>query len=375
MKKHEPCTIPHVVHFVYGLKENAPFGLQQYLALRSAWDVHRPTKLWVHYTHLPRPEPNGSHWWHEAKKFATLRHVLPPTSIWGRPLLHYAHQSDVLRLQVVERWGGIYLDMDSISVRPLPPELRAQSALLGIQDTPRGGTTREHARWYGLCNAIFAAEPGAPFIKQWLEEYRSFNSSGRDGQWDLLSVRRPADMYDERCPNDRCPAVHGGQCELLRALPSQAFFPVGWAHVEKAMFDASRWSWGARALRRSYAIHLWSQGTMPGWVDRLRTLDAARDWFRGSLYGEFAQRHVQLRAQGFRSDPPLYSPRPLRNHTPARHDEGFSLAHTLSSGLNLPDLPDTSSAALLAIAWLCVWLWSCVMMCAVSELKSRLARK
>ena len=50
----------------------------------------------------------------------------------GRRLRKFAHQSDVIRLQVLNQRGGIYLDIDTICLRPLQ-EFRRHDFVMGLQ--------------------------------------------------------------------------------------------------------------------------------------------------------------------------------------------------------------------------------------------------
>src|SRR6202008_3175277 len=47
---------------------------------------------------------------------------------------------------------------------------------------------------FGLANAVILAEPDAPFLRRWLEEYRSFRSAGKDEYWSEHSVLLPAKL-------------------------------------------------------------------------------------------------------------------------------------------------------------------------------------
>lgn len=60
-----------------------------------------------HYEHLPTGP-----WWDLIRPHLTLIKTQVPDSIYGRPLKHFAHKADVLRLLAMKYSGGIYLDID-----------------------------------------------------------------------------------------------------------------------------------------------------------------------------------------------------------------------------------------------------------------------
>lgn len=181
--------IPNRVHFIFGLREDfngMPFSFVHYLAVLSALETQRPERMDFHC----RFEPGGF-WWEKAKPLLSMNLCEPPEEIFGRPLRHGAHQADVLRLQILRRFGGIYLDMDVICLKSLGRFL-GEECVMGVQDGAGGVPGQK-----GLCNAVILAQAGAPFIERWLQEYRSFRSAGRDAFWDEHSVRIPARLARE----------------------------------------------------------------------------------------------------------------------------------------------------------------------------------
>lgn len=146
-----------------------PLSFIHHLAVKSAWDCNQPAQILLYYKH----EPHGE-WWERSKSYLTLVPVEPPTEIFDRPLRHFAHQADVLRLEILMREGGIYLDMDVICLKPFSPLLK-HTFVSGRQDDR------------GLCNAVILAAQGASFLRVWHESYKCFRSSG----WDEHSVLLP----------------------------------------------------------------------------------------------------------------------------------------------------------------------------------------
>jgi hypothetical protein len=165
-------AIPNTIHFIFGMDEQfggRPFSYIHYLVVRSALAVNKPEQVVLHYAYEPRTE-----WWEAVKPYVVLDRVTPPTTVFGKPLRHYAHRSDVMRLEIMRCDGGIYLDMDVFCVRSLGP-LRSHSLVMGIEPNQ------------GLCNAVILAEPKAPFLDLWIESYREFDQE----LWNYHSVQMP----------------------------------------------------------------------------------------------------------------------------------------------------------------------------------------
>lgn len=266
--------IPSIVHFVYGLKRGAPFKFTHYAAVRSAIAVHEPTRVLFHLSF----EPTGSFW--QALR-PSLELVWLDSDVVRRGagvcLRHVAHQADFVRLQALQKHGGIYLDIDTFSLAPLPAALRATAEFVAaVQDwasSPRGrSVSRGHGRrpqctpvtsvagapplWRceasradtGLCNAIMAAAPLSRFVSHWLRLYGDFRSRGKDDLWAEHSVYLPARLAEH--------------CDTLNAtvLPPRAFFPFYWDEAPRFLRRAASIRGARAALRRTYSMHLWGAG-------------------------------------------------------------------------------------------------------------------
>src|ERR1041385_7524074 len=120
--------VPNVIHMIYGFKEpdsDNLFHFIYYLAIKSAYECNKPDVIKFYYKH----EPIGE-WWEKAKPYLTLIKVEPPKEIFGNPLIHYAHQADVMRLEILIKEGGIYLDIDVICLNSFK-RLRQYKCVLG----------------------------------------------------------------------------------------------------------------------------------------------------------------------------------------------------------------------------------------------------
>lgn len=117
--------IPKIVHFVYGMKdENPQLDLIQYLSIKSAQEIINPEKIYLHYHYLPTGE-----WFDLIRPLLTLRQVDIPTKIFGNLVDHYAHRADVVRLEALKEFGGIYLDLDVIMMKSIDHLLDEEFAM------------------------------------------------------------------------------------------------------------------------------------------------------------------------------------------------------------------------------------------------------
>jgi hypothetical protein len=238
--------IPNRIHFCFGLAEDfggKPFSLVHYLAIRSAVEVNRPEAVLFHYRH----EPRGP-WWERARELVEPVRIEPPREIHGVSVRHHAHQTDLVRLQVLFEQGGIYLDLDVLCLRPFAPLLE-HPAVMGWE-----------AQW-GLCNAVVLAEPGGFFVERWLEGFdperslwHGFRSQGADEHWGEMAVRYPA-MLAERYP------------EHVHVVGPRAFFWPTWTPADlRLLFEK-----GGESFDEAYCLHLWEQCS---WDRYLCDLDA-----------------------------------------------------------------------------------------------------
>lgn len=169
------CTIPSIVHFSFGMADgdDVSFGLIQYLSVISALHVLGPQRVLIHYDQ----QPSGIYW-DMLKDHVELKKARKVTSIFGNPISHYAHKADIIRIEALLEYGGIYLDMDVFVLRPFDALLVHNDFVMGLE------------QGIGLCNAVILANKDSPFLKRWYESYRDFHQS----DWNRHSVRLPAQM-------------------------------------------------------------------------------------------------------------------------------------------------------------------------------------
>jgi hypothetical protein len=234
--------IPKVLHYCFGMSSGAgskPWSLVHHACLKSAVERIRPTDVYFYCEY----EPTGP-WWELTRGHVTVERVKAPREIFGNPLLLPAHRADVVRLEKLQRRGGIYLDID-VFVHKGFDDLLGHTTVLGRQVVDETEL--------GLCNALILAEPQSPFLKRWYSEYRSFRSKGYDEYWDEHAVKVPYQLSKE-FPDE------------VTLLPHFAFFwPTFKAEDLTLMFNSN----APIDLSRAYATHLWETLTWEPYLEQL----------------------------------------------------------------------------------------------------------
>ena len=224
-------AVPNIIHFCYF--GGRPFGLVNYVAVKAAAMVNNPDKIYFNYD----SEPSGE-WWMKAKQFCQPVKIEPADEAFGQKLTMPFHKADVWRLKKLLESGGIYLDTDVICNRPLG-RLTKNSVVLGEEKT--GG------KMVGLCNAAILAEPGANFLKRWLDGYdpakslwRGLRSSGHDLYWTELSIKYPYFLSDY-------------WADEVEVVPFEQFYGFSWSAEDLIRFYETN-----EKIPKPYVYHLWS---------------------------------------------------------------------------------------------------------------------
>ena len=103
-----------------------------YLSILSLVHVAEVDKVFIY-----GEAPKGYYWslLEKDKKVQIIPHALIQM-IFGKPIKSLVHMSDILRVEILKRYGGIYLDVDAIVVKPFDREIRAYDAVVNIDAMP-----------------------------------------------------------------------------------------------------------------------------------------------------------------------------------------------------------------------------------------------
>ncbi|PPJ57769.1 hypothetical protein CBER1_00234 [Cercospora berteroae] len=191
--KHSKNAIPNIVHFILLAREGAELDLTyaQYLAIKAALLRMDATQVKVHTNGIDATNK----WWRDVAPKVVLETV-DTTGILdhhGVPIanMDLPHQTDILRIAILLREGGIYMDTDVYALKPFTDLLNSP------RDTLMGHEGGNH---YGLCNAVIVSRPGSDFLVKWQKTYTTFDPK----KWNEHSVLMPKKLQ-VRYPELLCP--------------------------------------------------------------------------------------------------------------------------------------------------------------------------
>jgi hypothetical protein len=159
--------VPNVIHYVRLNRKSWSFV--EYICLLSAFINQKPDYIFIHTNVIGRFR--GKYWkLIQQKTDLNLRLiVLPikiPLKIFGQKLSqnwNIYHGSDILRIKVLMKYGGIYLDNDVYVVQNLD-KYRKFEMTLGWPKNESLGTM------------VLIANKNSKFLRLWLESYHDYKA-------------------------------------------------------------------------------------------------------------------------------------------------------------------------------------------------------
>lgn len=248
--------IPNNIFYVFGLKkQKEEFLFCYYLSILSAKLINKPNNIFFYYHY----EPFGK-WWEKIKSIIILKKIKIP-KYWGKKKIkNYAHASDKLRMELLYNNGGIYMDIDTISIRPYHKFLNYE-CVMGMQENPKG-----------LCNAIMMCKPKCNFFYLWIKNYGKIFYSSKPGTigWDLASVILPYRIYLKNM-------------NLVKVLDKKYFFFPNWNQTD-LIFEKNN-----DIDKNLITLHLWESKS----IDYLKNINNFK-WFVDNINTLYGKIGIQL---------------------------------------------------------------------------------
>lgn len=122
-----PTRMPiNMIHFLW--LGSRVMSLAEYVAIATAGQVNsvRPI-LWID------SEVVSNNWLQEIQKIADVR-LLDVNILGGCKLLSLYHKIDYIRYHIMWEYGGLFLDLDTVSVKPFAEIINDSEFILGYED-------------------------------------------------------------------------------------------------------------------------------------------------------------------------------------------------------------------------------------------------
>ncbi|KAK3599951.1 hypothetical protein CHS0354_012597, partial [Potamilus streckersoni] len=156
-----PLKVEHIIHQVWIDKTNDSFPVQ-FQKCVSAFKANHPSYVYMFWTEKT------------AKTF--VEDKFPYIFHFYQNYVHNLQRADALRYMILYEYGGIYADLDIISLRPLDPILRKYFCI--IAQEPHFHPIF-YNNFYGLAsNGLIACRRHHPFMKIIVENLPSFSVAG-----------------------------------------------------------------------------------------------------------------------------------------------------------------------------------------------------
>ncbi|XP_027154564.1 lactosylceramide 4-alpha-galactosyltransferase-like [Coffea eugenioides] len=153
--------------------------------------------------------------------------------------------SNLIRLVVLYKYGGVYLDTDFIVLR----DFSRLRNVIGAQSADLNGN------WTRLNNAVLVFDKNHPLLYEFMEEFQSTFDGNRWGHNGPYMVSRVV----ERLATNMMLHKYN-----FTVLPPMAFYPVDWNRIDGLFMRTSNPKWTKAKLRQitggdTYGIHLWNR--------------------------------------------------------------------------------------------------------------------
>ena len=214
------------------------FLFSYYIAVLSAAIINKPESITITIHHQPRGV-----WWEQTVNIpeVTINVIDLPTHVGDKTIKHTAHRADVARMNILLQQGGVYMDIDTISHKPIT-HLLINDVVLG-KEYPDG-----------ICNAIMMTKPQSTFFRLWWSNYEKFFKP--DG-WREASIVLPEQ-------------IHKQNNKLACVVEPGVFFLPNWNQTKK-IFTGDH-----PVPEELLTLHLWEKFSLPylkqihnwEWLDR-----------------------------------------------------------------------------------------------------------
>lgn len=176
--------IPNIIHFI--CISPMVFKIYHYIAISSAM-IHNPDIIYIYVD----KEPENNIYWEDIKKNkkVIVEKITPSDIFRGVKILHPQYQADIIRLEKLIQRGGMYLDIDNMSLKSMQ-DLFDNDLVIGATFTDQNN--EENGGIDAMSNSIILARKNHPFLIEWYNNIHKYIYNGNP--WAYHAVCLPRDI-------------------------------------------------------------------------------------------------------------------------------------------------------------------------------------
>lgn len=220
--KKSDVSIPKIVHLIY--INQRPLKSFNYKCINSILRNMPDYQVWIHND----IEPDTDEWRIiKQNEYVHIKSIERVKEFDGFPISHVQYEADIIRMNILYEYGGIYLDTDVYMVKNITDLLDGHSFYIAKE-------TEDN-----MINCVIISEPNNEFIKVWLS---NFATGFRVGNWGW-HIRDLPKMILEKNP-------HYINKYNIKVLEYENFCPIHWTqgHI---LSDPN-----FKVTEKMYGIHL-----------------------------------------------------------------------------------------------------------------------
>ena len=242
--------IPNIIHFI--CIGDMKFEFYHYLSIITSNNIQKPDKIFVYIEN----EPIHNVYWNSIKSYITIVKITPPDIFRGKILNSYPYKADIIRMEKLLSQGGIYLDIDILTLKSFGNLLDKYSCVVGAETSKTTSDTTDIENIGSITNAVLLCEPNHPFIQKWYDNIAD-NLEGKPWAWHAVCLPSKILLDDK---NGKKEFVDNVKIE-----PLKSFMPFCFRDDYIFQSDSKN---RIMELSDTYTIHLWQNI----WSDRLKRL-------------------------------------------------------------------------------------------------------
>jgi hypothetical protein len=236
-------NIPNIYHFInLGPRE---FNMLHFLSLISTYQINKPDKIYLYCDH----DQEDNFYWEILKDILTIEKVYNTEYHKGVYLESYQYRADTLRIEKLLQHGGVYMDLDVLSIRPINSFLLDAELVMGIESADDPNET-DISKIGSITNAVILSRPNNLFLQTW---YDQIASNLTDKPWAFHAVCLPKIILTE-------------QKFDITIKPRKTFMPFDFRDTfifEDNFYAKSK----DYILAESHTMHMWETIWKDGWLN------------------------------------------------------------------------------------------------------------